>query len=215
MSEPRDPAENPPVATRVFDEKASELARTYAEALIGAAAKEGSVDEVLEELAAIRTFVIEQYPAFALMMTSPVRNTADKDRILVKAFEGHTLPISLRFHRVLNRHGRLDLIGRVLIEAKAVWDRRQNRQPVSVRSAVPLSDAQLEAVRARLQTQLGATPVLHSEVDPNLIGGLVVQIGDHVYDGSVRNRLEQLRTRLIEGKSHEIQSRRDHFSHPE
>jgi F-type H+-transporting ATPase subunit delta len=215
MSEPRPEAENPPVATRAFDEKTSELARTYAEALIGAAAKEGSVDEVLEELTAIRAFLIEQYPAFFLMMTTPVRNTADKDRILVKTLEGHTLPMSVRFLRVLNRHGRFDLIGRVLIEAKAVWDRRQNRQPVTVRSAVPLSDAQREAVRQRLETQLGATPVLHSEVDPSLIGGLVVQIGDLVYDGSVRNRLEQLRIRLIEGKSHEIQSRRDHFSHPE
>jgi F-type H+-transporting ATPase subunit delta len=207
--------ENPPVATRVFNEKASELARTYAEALVNAAGKDGPVDEVLDELDAIRAFLIEQNPTFALMMTSPVRSTKDKDRIIAEAFEGHALPISVRFLRVLNRHGRLDLIGRVLVEARALWDRRQNRRPVTVRSAVPLSDAQLDALRDRLHAQLDATPILHPEVDPALIGGLVVQVGDHVFDGSVRNRLEQLRNRLTEGKSHEIQSRRDHFSHPE
>jgi F-type H+-transporting ATPase subunit delta len=49
--------------------------------------------------------------------------------------------------------------------------------------------------------------------DPDLIGGLVVQVGDHRYDASVKNRLAQLRQRLIEGKMHEIQSRRDQFSY--
>ncbi len=58
-----------------------------------------------------------------------------------------------------------------------------------------------------------ATPVITLEVDPALIGGLVVQVGDAVYDASVRNRLERLRGRLIERKTHEIQSRRDHFSY--
>jgi F-type H+-transporting ATPase subunit delta len=215
MSEETQGLSGPPVATRAFDERLSDLARTYAEALVGAAEKEGPVDEVLDELEAIRAFVIGKYPTFALMMTSPVRSTKDKDRIIVQAFEGHALPISVRFLRVLNRHGRLDLIGRVLIEGRAVWDKKQNRCPVTVRSAVPLSDAQLDALRERLRQQLNATPVLHPEVDPALIGGLVVQVGDHVYDGSVRNRLEQLRNRLTEGKSHEIQSRRDHFSYPE
>ncbi len=52
------------------------------------------------------------------------------------------------------------------------------------------------------------------EVDPSLIGGLVIQVGDEVYDASVRNRLEQLRGRLIERKTHEIQSRRDQLTHP-
>jgi F-type H+-transporting ATPase subunit delta len=62
---------------------------------------------------------------------------------------------------------------------------------------------------------LGATAILKLEVDPSLIGGLIVQVGDDVFDASIRNRLEQLRQRLIEGKTHEIQSRRDHFSHSE
>ena len=144
MSETQGPS-GPPVATRAFDEKVTALARTYGEALVGAAGKEGPVDEVLDELEAIRALMIEQHPRFALMMTSPVRSTADKDRILVQALEGRVSPISARFLRVLNRHGRLDLIGRVLVEARALWDEKQNRRPVTVRSALPLSETQLDA----------------------------------------------------------------------
>jgi F-type H+-transporting ATPase subunit delta len=204
-----------PSAPRAFDEKASEVARTYAEALLNAAQKAGQVDEVLDELDAIRGFVLEKFPTFAVMMGSPVRTTADKDRIIVRAFEGRALETSVRFLRVLNRNGRLELLGPILGAAREAWDRRQNRHPVTVRSALPLTDAQADALRARLAETVGGTPVLRLEVDPGLIGGLVVQVGDDVYDASVRNRLEQLRQRLIEGKTHEIQSRRDHFSHPE
>ena len=60
----------------------------------------------------------------------------------------------------------------------------------------------------------GATPIFQVSTDPDLIGGLVVQVGDQRYDSSVKSRLAQLRQRLIEGKTHEIQSRRDQFSHP-
>jgi F-type H+-transporting ATPase subunit delta len=199
----------------VFDEKSSELARTYAEALLNATAKSGQTQAVLDELDAVRDFVLTKFPTFAVMMGSPVRTAADKDRIIVEAFEGRALPTSVHFLRVLNRRGRLEMLGRVLQSAHEVWDRRQNRRPVTVRSAVPLTDAQQAALRDRLASSLGATPVLTLEVDPGLIGGLVVQVGDDVYDASVRNRLEQLRHRLTEGKTHEIQSRRDHFSHSE
>ncbi len=99
-------------------------------------------------------------------------------------------------------------------EARRLWDRRRGRVAVKVRTAAPLDQAQIEALRAKVAglTQ-GGEPVLNVVTDPDLIGGLVVQIGDVVLDASVRNRLEQIRKRLIEGKTHEIQKRRDQFSH--
>lgn len=188
-----------PVATAAFDEKATELARTYGDALINAAQNAGNAEEILVELEAIRDFVLKKYPTFAVMMASPLRSLADKDAIIVKTFEGKALPTSVNFLRVLNRKGRLDILGSVLKSARETWERRQNRRKVSVRSAVALSQGQLDALTQRLQSSLQATPVIAAEVDPGLIGGLVVQVGDVVFDGSVRNRLEQLRNRLIEG----------------
>jgi F-type H+-transporting ATPase subunit delta len=199
----------------VLEDVKPELTRVYAEALLNAAEKAGDVDGLLDELEAIRTELLGKFPAFALMMGSPLRTVSEKDRIIGKILEGRASPIVVRFLRVLNRHDRIALLASVLRAARAGWQQRQNLRPVTIRSAVALDSAQTAALHDRLAGALKATPVLHLEVDPGLIGGLIVQVGDDVYDASIRNRLEQLHHRLIEGKSHEIQSRRDHFSHPE
>ncbi len=199
----------PDVAGTVFDDPKPELARNYAEALINAAG--GDADAALDELDELVDDLFVGRPEFARLMGSPVRSAADKDAVLVRSLEGRALPLLVRFLRVLNRHGRLALVGPVSREARRIWDRRQGRVPVTVLSATELDESQLAAVRDKLVAMTGGTPVLSVRVDPSLIGGLVVQVGDIVYDASVRRRLEQLRQRLIEGKTHEIQERRDRF----
>ena len=200
------------VPETVMDAIAPELTRNYAEALLNASGERANA--VLEELEEIGTDVLVAHPRFAAILGSPSVSIAEKDRILTDTFEGKADPTVLNFLRVLNRHGRLGMLPSVTRQARATLDRRQDRKPVTVRSAVPLDEGQREAVLARLATMIQATPVITLEVDPSLIGGLVVQVGDDVYDASVRTRLERLRGRLIERKTHEIQSRRDHFSHP-
>jgi F-type H+-transporting ATPase subunit delta len=206
-------AGTPAVAGTVFEDDTPEVTRSYSEALVGAAERDGQVEAVLDELDAIETELLRAHPQFAEVLASPLVSPADKDRILVETFEGRATPTVVHFLRVLNRHGRLTSLAAVTRAARALWDRKQNRRPVLVRTAVALDDGQQAALRDRLAGMLGATPLVRLEVDPALIGGLVVQVGDDVYDTSIRNRLEQLRQRLIEGKTHEIQSRRDHFSH--
>jgi F-type H+-transporting ATPase subunit delta len=197
----------------VLDDDTPQVTRSYAEALINAAEGKGQTEAVLDELDAIVADVLDANPQFAAILGSPTRSPHDKDRILVDLLEGRALPTVVQFLRVLNRHGRLSSLRAIARSARAIWDRRQNRRPVLVRSAVPLDDSQQAALRDRLARMLAATPILTVVVDPTLLGGLVVQVGDDVYDASLRNQLEQLRHRLIEGKTHEIQSRRDHFSH--
>ncbi len=196
----------------VLEDVAPELTRNYAEALLNASGDEAGA--VLEDLEAIRDQVLIVQPRFAAILGSPSLSAPEKDRILTETFEGRALPTVVRFLRVLNRHGRLGMLGSVIRQARATLDRRQNRKPVTIRSAVPLDEGQEAAVKDRLASMINATPVITLEVDPSLIGGLVVQVGDDVYDASVRTRLERLRGRLIERKTHEIQSRRDHFSYP-
>jgi F-type H+-transporting ATPase subunit delta len=196
----------------VFDDPLPEVTRSYAQALIGAAVNSGQADAVLDEFDEFVSDVLEDQPQFAAILASTLP-PEKKDRLLTEMLEGRAHPMVVRFLRVLNRHGRLGQIGPISRAARADWDRRQNRRPVLVRSAVALDDAQREALRGQLGRMIAATPLLTFEVDPALIGGLVVQVGDDVYDASVRSRLQQLRNRLIEGKTHEIQSRRDQFSH--
>jgi len=61
---------------------------------------------------------------------------------------------------------------------------------------------------------LGGTPVLHERVDPAVIGGVVVRVGDTIYDASVARQLETMRQQMIDRSAHEIQSRRDRFRYP-
>ncbi len=202
------------VAVEVRDDAVLAVARRYAEALIDAAQKEGRADAALEELTELQADVLDRFPRFADLLASERVPAAEKDRILRGAFEGRASGLVLRFLRVLNRHGRLGLIGPIIAEARRIWDRRNRRIPVSVRTAAPLGEDQMQALKDRLAGLVPGTPILSVSTDPSLIGGLVVQVGDHLYDASVKNRLTQLRHRLIEGKMHEIQSRRDQFSYP-
>jgi F-type H+-transporting ATPase subunit delta len=202
----------PDVSGTVFEDEAPEATRSYAEALLGAAEKEGKVDDVLDELDGIATDVLGAHPRFAAILSSPSTPAAEKDRILVDTFEGRALPTIVRFLRVLNRRGRLGLVGPIARASRAIWDRRQGRRAVAVRSAIPLDDGQQEALRGRLAAMLGATPVISLTVDHSLIGGLVVQVGDDVYDASVLNRLEQVRRRLVEEKLSEIRNKSGQYT---
>jgi F-type H+-transporting ATPase subunit delta len=201
-----------PKVAHYFDDVEPEQTRNYAEALLGAS--QDQAESVVIELEELRSDLLDAQPRFANLLSSPWVPIAEKDRILTAVLEGRALPTVVNFLRVLNRHGRLGLLPAVIEQARSTLDRRLNRKPVTVRSAVPLDPAQQDALRGKLAAMLGASPVITLEVDPSLIGGLVVQVGDEVYDASIRNRLEQLRGRLIERKTHEIQSRRDHLTYP-
>jgi F-type H+-transporting ATPase subunit delta len=200
------------IPATVFDETSVTVARNYAEALVNVADKDGQVDAALDELDEFVADLLGPDRPYARVLTSPTIPTADKDRILSEAFRDQASPLLLRFLRVLNQHGRLALLPQVARLARDLWDRRQNRVHVTVRSAVPLDDSQQAALRERLGRMVAATPIVHWRVDPELIGGLVVQVGDQVYDTSIRDRLRQLRRRLVEEKAHELQSRREAFS---
>jgi F-type H+-transporting ATPase subunit delta len=197
----------------VISDDTVQLARRYARALVDAGEGSSGAEALLEELGEIEAEVFKPYPRFEALLASTRVSVGEKDRILVELLSGKATDLSVRFLRVVNRHGRLGIFSIILREARLLWDRRNRRVPVRVRSAVPLSESQLQSLTERLATLVAGTPILQVSTDPGIIGGLVVQVGDQLYDASVKSRLAQLRHRLIEGKIHEIQSRRDQFSH--
>jgi F-type H+-transporting ATPase subunit delta len=189
----------PDVAGTVYDEEVAHVARAYAEALVNAAARTDEVEAVVAELEEIEEDVLRSHPKFADVLASPSVPEPEKERILSDAFEGRALPTVVRFLKVLNRHGRLGLIAPVARESRILWDRKQNRRPVSVKSAVELDDGQRVRLGEKIGGMIGATPILKYEVDPSLIGGLVIQVGDDVYDASIKTRLDQMRRKLFTG----------------
>ena len=85
---------------------------------------------------------------------------------------------------------------------------------MQVTTAAPVDDALAERIVKTVRPLLDGEPVLKRAVDPKLIGGIVVRVGDTVYDGSIASQLKNVRQQMIDRSAHEIQSRRDRFRHP-
>ena len=120
----------------------------------------------------------------------------------------------LNFLLVLNDHDRLELLRSIRLSYRDLLEERTGKVRVLVRSAVPLPEDQKERLLRELGDTLHREPVLDMTVDPELLGGLVVQVGDWLYDASVKNRLETIRDDLVQRSSHEVQVGRDRFSSP-
>ncbi|HEX5823443.1 MAG TPA: ATP synthase F1 subunit delta [Candidatus Limnocylindrales bacterium] len=100
---------------------------------------------------------------------------------------------------LLLRRGRIRQLPRVAAELRRLDDKRNNVVHAIATSASPLEDAEIVAITARLEQMSGNQVALETAVDPDLIGGVVVRIGDRLIDGSVRGRLERLRNQLAAG----------------
>lgn len=206
--EPHDQDLYPPTT----DVGAERIARVYAEALLNAAQKQGKADEVLEELTALIRDVFAGKPQLEAFLASSAMGRDRKRSAIQAAFAGRADEVLVNFLLVLNAHDRMQLIRPILTAARALSDERARRVHVEIRSAVPLHDDQRERLRQQLQASLHKEPIMEIRIDPDLIGGLVVRVGDWIYDGSVRTQFGKIRNQLIERSSYEIQSRRDSFS---
>jgi len=171
------------------------IARVYAEALLGVAARDGQEEAVGAELDTLVRDILGKHPQVASFFDSPVISRRSRAPILRAAMAGSS-PLVQNFLGVLNQNNRLDLLRHVAAAYRGLLDRKEGRTRVKVRSAVALSDNQQEALRQTLTASLQKEPILDLVIDPDLLGGVVVQIGDKVYDSSVRARLAALRTQL-------------------
>ena len=204
------PTEQPRHET-VLDDATRHVARVYAEALLNAAAKNGRDADVLQELEALAGEVFARDPDFEAFLASAAIDRNRKAAVLRGAFEGRADELFVNFLLVLNEHDRLGALRAVAAVYRELYDERSGRMKVSVASAVPLTDEQQERLRRQLREQFQREPVLHTRVDPDLLGGLVVQVGDWVWDASVRTRLDEIRDQVIERSTHAIQSGRNRF----
>jgi F-type H+-transporting ATPase subunit delta len=187
------------------------IARTYAEALLAVAEKKGQADEIGEELQSLYRDVLEKNPGVEGFFENPALSREKKDAALAKVFDGTASPLFTDFLRVLNRKDRLGLVKLIAIAYRSLRDEAANRVRVLVEAAAPLTKEQKDEVVETLTAALGKTPVVVVKPTPELIGGMIVRVGDKVFDTSVRTKLQILRNQLTARGSHEIQSGRDRF----
>lgn len=210
--------ESPKLQTRIRsvmeDPSAQAVARVYADAFLGAAQSAG-IDEGLEEFDSFLTDVLVPHPDFERLLLSGIVSRDEKIGLIDRVVAPHGSELFTSFLRVLARHDRLDLLPLVCRESRTMHERRTGRMRVRVTSAAPLSDGAKEKIRQRLSETFHFEPILETDEDASLLGGVVIQVGDTIYDSSLRTRVRQLTDRMRQRYLNEIQSGRDRFSSAE
>ena len=208
-------SETPSRVQHVLEDPSSKaVARVYAVAFLDAAATNG-VDDPVGELESFRDEVLGRFPEFAELLTGSLLSRDDKLALLERSVTSRCSEFFANFLRVLARHDRLDLLPAITEVALGEQMQRRGQRAVTLRSALPLTEEQLNRILSRLRAALSAEPVVTTAVDEDLLGGLIVQVGDTIFDGSLRTRLRDLKSKLRERYLHEIQSGRDRFGNPE
>ena len=196
------------------DVGAEHVGDVYAEALLGAADRDGLTESVLADFDSLVEDVLDRFPEFDQILASALISHEEKVGILDRSLGAHVSPLLLDFLKVVSRHGRLDCLRAIHRRAHALHDRMRGRVRVRVTTATPLSSELAGRIAENLRSLLDGEPILEQVVDPELIGGVVVRVGDTVYDGSIARQLKNVRQRMIQRTAHEIQTRRDRFRHP-
>jgi F-type H+-transporting ATPase subunit delta len=205
---PREAASDldPTQAASVFDIDVLRIARVYAEALFNAADKAGKVDLMWDTFVALVQKPLRKTdsptdPMVALTVNVP---RGMRETIVRKALTGRVDDLFLNFLLVLNHHDRLAIVRPVASLFRELMDERARKVRVQVTSAVPLTDGERDEVDAMVQKRFDLSPVLIETVDPGVLGGIRLQVGDQVIDATVRSRLEALKDQLLTRGSHAI-----------
>ena len=168
-----------------------EISRVYADALFGAAKDAGRLDEVHEQLDAFADAVAENRE-MSVYLFSPYFSSAEKKEGISRAIAGAD-PLVSNFLELLVEKHRMPAIFRIRKDFDALWAKERRLLEVTVTSAVELDPEVASKIGGEIERQTGQTVELSVEVDPDVLGGLVVQVGNMVLDASVKNRLEKLR----------------------
>lgn len=174
------------------------ICRRYAAALHAEAASGGTVDRVDEDVAMARAS-LEGSRELRLFFASPVISTATKRSGIEKLFGDRVSDVFLRFLLLINEKGRGEMVVDMLEAYRSLRNRLLGIVEADARVAMVPSDEEIEALRKRLADRVDADVQLTVEEDPSLLGGVVVRIGDTVYDGSLRHRLSALKAQLESG----------------
>ncbi|MCL2005693.1 MAG: ATP synthase F1 subunit delta [Planctomycetaceae bacterium] len=190
---------------------AEKIAEIYAEAYLNAVSGQGgSVDDAVGEFASL-VDVLKSQPQFEAVLASAMIATDEKVALLEKAIAAAASPLFWNFLQVVAKRNRLDLLLPIFAQAQILRDKRQRRIPITITTATEVDSQLFEALSGKLRELLGGEPMIRSVIDPEVLGGLVVRVGDTVYDASISTQLQSVCRQMIERSAQEIQNRRENF----
>jgi F-type H+-transporting ATPase subunit delta len=174
-----------------------ELARVYARSLFEVAREQDKLDLLREQLGQFADAVGENRD-LELFFFSPYFSSAEKQGALDKVLDGADDRL-VSFLELLIENHRMPVIFRIRREYDRLWEQERRLLPVVLTSAVELDEHTIEDLGERIGERTGRTVTLTKHVDPDILGGIVIQVGNSILDASIRNRLEQLRTQVARG----------------
>jgi len=180
------------------------IARVYAQSLFDLAKAQGGQAVIEDTLGELEDFleVARANPSIAEFLSSRILPSKKRGKSLESILKGRTSDLTRRFLLVLNDKGRLSHIAQIAAAYDALVQESFGRVEVDVYTASPISPDELNLIRDRLRTALGKEAIVHPYTDGNMIGGLKLQIGDQLIDGSIATQLRRIRDRFtVEGSA--------------
>jgi len=171
-----------------------ELARVYARSLFEVAEEQSKVDLLREQLGQFAD-ALEENRELAVFFFSPYFSTAEKQQALSGLLDGADEAF-MGFLKLLIENHRMPVIFRVRREYERLWAKANRILPVQVTSAIALDEATTASIGSSIGESTGRHVELSAEVDPDILGGIVVRVGNSILDASIRSRLEQLRKQV-------------------
>jgi F-type H+-transporting ATPase subunit delta len=182
----------------VMDVTEEQIARVYAQAFLAIAAKTPNAAGLVEEVNSLVTEVLDKFPNLAQTLHSALISHDEKQRMLDRVFGGRISTEVMNFLKVLSKHGRLGLLRSAARQVKRLYAEQSGQIDVLVRVARPIDDRLQGEIRSKLASWLGKDPLLNVVVDPSLIAGMVIRVGDRVYDSSINTQFNLARKAMIE-----------------
>jgi ATP synthase F1 delta subunit len=174
-----------------------EIAQVYARSLFEVAQERDQLDEVRDQLGQFAD-ALDSSRELTLFFFSPYFSTEEKEDGLGRVVDGAE-PILLNFLALLVEKHRMPVIFRIRRELDALWREEHRLLPVQVTSAIELDEDIVRGLGEKIGERTDRRVELTTRVEPDILGGIVVQVGDSILDASIRNRLEQLRRQVIRG----------------
>ncbi len=173
-----------------------EIAQVYARALFEVAVEHDSLDEIHEQLGAFAD-AMNDNRQLATFFFSPYFSATEKKEGLKRAVTDANPEFQNFLQALIERH-RMPAIFRMRTEFEALWDEERRLLPVSITSAVELDSETVENLGKRIGDQVDRKVEVSAEVDPEILGGVVLRVGNVILDASIKNRLEQLRKQVAQ-----------------
>ncbi len=181
--------------------KGGRPALRYAKAILSLAKEKGSEATVNDNMLFIAS-TISDNEDLKSMLHSPVIKLADKKSVLISLFSDKINDISLQLFTLLEENKRMEMLEAIATQYTILFDESNAKQVAKVTTAVPLTKELEEKILAKIVSLTGNTASIENSVDPSVIGGFILRIGDLQYDASISNHFNELRKEF--DKSHYV-----------